>query len=471
MSTQVAESPRTAALQSRLAGVAAAVCGAALAGGASAIAGSTIRLWFVVLAVALLPVVTVMTTVSPALSAGFLTFAQPFEAFEFATPIATLSIGSLALLVFLLIQWRQVMDVTRRSLAMRVLLAVAGIFVLAHGAQFLHTDVSSASRQLVTVASFVAFWLVGASVGWHANGRRGLAAGSLAALLLLGVVGILVSAKILPAPARVSEPRAMLGFTSPFNRNYGLDVGYASTALLLPLCLPWLSLKIMTANDLPSRVFAVLGFSALAFVVILVFQSRSMIAELGIAITSTIVLLRTPAALKALTIAIVVTSAVYLMPSIMRADPISTDLRTESYSYAVEKIRAEPKILLIGTNRSEFAKDLEASTRYGSLVPGSPVHNAFIDETLTAGLLGATALIILTLAPAVKGWRCLRSHETREMGVLAVGSLAILLFEIFVNPTEANVAGLWLTLGSVASMGFVNVHRAEDGEYLPRDPL
>lgn len=432
----------------------AAACLAALAGALSALYANEFGLLIILLSIIVSPLLLVLGMRAPELAGGTLVFLLILEAFEVATPVGSISIGIVILVVFLVVHLRGILHLMNRSRFLIVLGLILALLILANTFQILHVGPDTVLRRLVTLLSFAIYWFVGIKLGSEARYIRSTVIGATLALLVLGTLGILASSNVIPPPTRIVEPRAFFGFVSPFRRNYGLDLNFAGVALLLPLCAPWIFGQAVFARTGITRVLALITYALLIMVVLLVFQSRSMILEL-IVVPAIIIAYSNARTILRFTFIAVGIGAVYLvLPNLLMADEgVGSGYRSDSFAYIVEYLKTNPKTFLIGANVNEIRMQVERFSAYTQLVGEAPIHNMFVGQLLQGGALAMGSLALLFAIPILRVRNLLSSGaENRQVGSVVLASLGAAFIEIMINPIEANVAGLWLTLGIAASV-------------------
>jgi hypothetical protein len=436
-----------------------------LVGLASSLASAHSRLWFGLVSIAFLPAFLIIGSISPAAGAFLLTFCQMLEPFEFDAQILTVSIGTCALLAFLLTGFRGAEVALLRSGALFFLLHIVSCYVLSHLLQLWYADSASVMRSLITSLSFALFWLAGVLAS-STTGRSGLAMGASGALLILGLLGIMSSLGLIPTPDRISASRDILGLTSPFQRSYGIDIGFVSVAVLTPLAIPYLLWQSFKHPNSGIRALSVLGLVGIFLASLMVFQARSMLIEQVVALTIAIMLLMRSLIVTSVLGAILVVCGLFAVPQLLNTDRISSELRSESYLVSLNIIENNPRILLTGTSRDRALQVIEEESKWGHLAPRAPIHNVFLMETLTGGLLASGSLALLFVVPLIGALKSMMTTNMNEERVfLIILMSAMLLIEVSINPAEANIAGLWLTLGVMARLSLLGERQELDATW------
>jgi hypothetical protein len=314
----------------------------------------------------------------------------------------------------------------------------------------IHTSVDMVMRGVITNASFVAIAIIGAALAESKHVLRSVAAGATVALGVLGGSGILVSLGYLPPPSRVTMARTLFGITSPFVRNYGLDVAFDGVALLIPLCVPLFAVTVLYRRErVVHRLVSLLLLAEITFVAWLVFQARGMLVDMGIALILSAWLTgrRTLQALATGTSILLVPIGAYLISS----DEISSGLRTGAARAVFEQILANPVSLFVGSNQDLlYARGAELSgVAFAiSYEPGANViHNLFLQNLAGGGflafLLVGSAYAVL-LYHSVRLWFANKSDLESQVLLVAV---VLVIFELNVEPVRANIVGSWLVMG------------------------
>ena len=188
---------------------------------------------------AAIPLILWATVRVPALVVGVIAFSQILEGFELQTPVGTISPGIVALMVFLGLRLPETLAIGGSRMS-RLGAACLVAYVAGHGFQFLHSDAGLAARSIVTASSFAAFVLLGMYVGVRRSHFAGAAVGGAIGVLVLAGMALAANLGLIPLPSSYSPGREILGVTSPFLRNFGIDT--ANIGFLLALCVPWLAL-------------------------------------------------------------------------------------------------------------------------------------------------------------------------------------------------------------------------------------
>lgn len=427
---------------------------AALVGVLTTLYADNFRLVIILLSIVLSPFLLVLIIRVPELAGGVLVFVQIFEAFELETPVGFVSLGTILLVIYLLVHLRGILYLLNHSRYLSVQAIFLLLLIGAHGLQVLHVEPAVVVRGLVTLFSFAMYWLIGIKLSSSMKFIRATVIGSALALLVLGILGILASSGVIPAPTRIIEPRAFFGFVSPFQRNYGLNLSFAGVALLVPLCAPWIFGQALFTRSGLGRLFAFTTYVTLAMLSLLVFQSRSMILIFIVVPAIIIAISSSRSILRLASISLGLGCVMLVLPGLLNADEgIGSSYRTDSFGYIFEYLRTHPTTLLIGTDVDEIRAQVVGFSAYTELVGEAPIHNMFLGELLQGGVLAAGSLAMLFAIPLFRARQLLSlGAENRQVGSIVIAALSAAFIEIMVNPIEANVAGLWLALGIAAAI-------------------
>jgi len=437
-------------------------------GAAVAIVGAAPILLVAVASLAAIPLIVWGTVRVPELVIGTIAFSQILEGFELQTPLGTLSLGIVALTLFLGQRLPQVAAMVTSS-AYRLGTVCLVAYVAGHGFQFFHADAALAARGMITALSFAAFVVLGMYVGARPSHVAGAAVGAATGLLVLAALALAANLGVVPLPAFHSPGREIFGFVSPFVRNYGLDA--VPIGLLLPLCVPWLALTARSPSRFWVRTTSIAVLALIGIASFLLFQSRSIVLEIPLGILLVWGLTNHKFSTGFLVVGLCA-SAVLVAGLALSAstDNVSTQLRTESYATALDYFIANPFVLIAGTNPDQFHLIVNASLTYGSQIPtGAPTHDLLVETVVAGGVVSATGLVVLILAPLLGMLRYARrvGQFTRPMA-LALSAVVIAVIEASITPAIANSAGLWMTLGWAVAVG-ASATRAGQREHIGGD--
>jgi hypothetical protein len=291
---------------------------------------------------------------------------------------------------------------------------------------------------------------------------KAVAIGSAAALVTLGIAGVLASSGVLPIPSRVQADRIILGLQSPFLRNYGLNVPYDAVALLVPLCVPFLALCVFRG---PRRLLAGMGLGLISFVVLLVFQARGMLLQIAVAlvVAAWLVLKSFRAVLLPLAGFAVLQLGIVLFTS----DQLSSGIRVGTDAAAVQQVISAPENLLFGANEDAVFQTGANNAGYGAAVAAdqgaNAIHNLFLQNLVEGGL---PSFLLITSAYALLLLQALRAYRIERLSsapmVLLMAAILVIL-EVNLEPVRANIVGSWLVLGLV--LGRTSVRPPPTAEY------
>lgn len=415
--------------------------------GVLAVASGRPDVALVAITLGLIPVLHVVGVHRPDVLVGLFVLAQPLEAFEVPTPFTTVSVGNALLVVLLLSNYSSLPSILRASRVAQIAAAILVAWLLMYPLRAVHDPIGQVMRTAVTMASFAVVAAVGVAVAPHARVLRAIALGAFGALMFLAAAGVLVNMGLAPMTERFEPPRNLLGFTSPLMRTYGLDVPVDAVSLLVPLCVPFLSVLALDRGSNPSsRMLSILGVSLVALASLMVFQGRGMLLQIAIAVALA-GLLAVPRRYRTRLLAGMGSVLLLVALQLVLTDTKSTVLRGGINLLVIESVLADPLRFLLGVPEAEFY--LDAARRIGleEYVPaGTVVHNFFL-STLVGGGLISFALIVafhaLALWASIRRWRVAPTIDSRTMLVAAIVVIVGLSFE----PARAGIVGSWLLLG------------------------
>ena len=421
-------------------------------GAAVAVAGISPIALDLVASLAAIPLIVWATFRAPALAVGLIVFAQIFDVFHLVTPIGSLSLGLVALVLFVGLRLSQI-AATVALPGYRVVLVCLVLYMAGQGLQFLHVDPGVAARLLLSGLQVVSFVILGVYVGTRPTFIAGAAVGAACGFLFLGALSLLSSLGIIPFLAGTSVARDILGVVSPFPRNEGLD--QVNPGILLALCVSWLAMQARPTSGLSARAICVAVLGLIMVVSLLLFQTRSMVLDVPLGVI--LVWILTDRSFRAATLMVACCVPVVVMIGLSLAngsDPISTDLRSDSYVWAFSYFVGHPLTLLFGTDVDQFRVIMNASTTYGFLIPaGAPAHDLLIETIASGGFLSAAGLMVLVIAPALRliGYARRAGRFSSQMA-LALSAVSIAVVEASINPQVANAAAFWITLGCAVAI-------------------
>lgn len=384
----------------------------------------------------------------PGAAIGLVVAVQPLSAFQFATPIGNPS-PSIVLLAFVLAaNGPAIRSAYNTRPLFRTTLWVLVAWVASYALRVQYEDAGSVGRQMITLSSFVAAFVAAAALADRRHVLAWSGAGAIVALSFLGVLGMLASAGVIPLTSATSAPRELFGFLSPFTRNYGLAIPNDSIDVLFPLALG-ATLVGLLRPERPWRLrFAsALGLIAVSFAALFVFQSRSMIAQFGIALLIAVWVTEIPFRKVIIVPALVL--LVWIAFSILEVDPTGTALHGQSVFGSLVAVLQNPLAYLVG--QSENHLFLQQAAQYG-LVNASDdnaTHNLFLSNLVGGGYVAFLLICIAYFRPVwILAREVMRGPGRQVLQVLAVAAAAMLL-AVSVEPVRATVLGNWLVLGFI----------------------
>jgi hypothetical protein len=394
----------------------------------------------------------------PLVLLGTFVFLQILEEYQYNTPAGSITLGLLALV--LLFAHSQFCD---RLAKIGALTVGFGLLVIWMATALLHATyepLGVAVRDAIKAGSYLA--VVAAAAGFATRGGavRAAAIGASASLLLLGALGILASEEVIPYLAsRHGGSRELFGITMPFERNYGLTVGYDSVALLAPLAVAYCAVHI-------GRRRTAIALLALAFLFTTVFQARGLILQVIIALAA-IPALRRPGRAWVL-IPVFAAMAFAMAGQLSSVDEPSSAGRTAVQDRIVADVRADPGSFLTGRDQHVYFADAVKQAGGQELVNAFagfetvPIHNFFLSNLVTGGWLAFLTLIgayITMLIVAFQRWRADPSDVTSQTLLVAA---VLATVESNIEPVAANIAGLWLVFGFVLGRGLPSRARSSE---------
>jgi hypothetical protein len=415
---------------------------------------------------ALLPLLALLAARQPVAAVGVFVGGQILEAFEYTTGLGTLSFGVVLLALLLVFHWRSLWDAFRQERHLRIAAVLFGVWVASYLLRLHYAAPQTVARLIITALSFGAIAAAGVIVGRRRGAVGSIGIGATAALIALGVCGALASIGVIPEPDRFGGAgRDLLGITSPFDRNYGLNVPFDSVALLTPLAIPWLMLLVVSLRG-RTRVAAGLALLLVLLAAVFVFQAREMLVQTALAVVLVVFVIRPRiGALFALVVLPLIVVAVIALAGV---DQTSADIRVANVEYVGETLLEDPGRFLLGTDENAFF--IESTANSPKLIAAiqsadftdNAIHNFFLSNLVAGGILAfaaCSAFFLWVLLRAVKLWRAdARRFETR---VLLVAS-GLMIVTLMIQPVRANTAGNWLLAGTI--LGFTAAAaRARDG--------
>jgi hypothetical protein len=382
----------------------------------------------------------------PLVLLGAFVFLQIFEEYQYKSSAGSITLGLVALV--LLFARSQFRDRLAKSGALRVGFGLLVVWMATALLRVTYEPLGSAVRDTIKAASYLAVVAIAAGFAERSGAVRAAAIGASVGLVILGVLGVSASEGVIPYLARRhGGSRELFGMTMPFERNYGLTVGYDSVALLAPIAVAYCAVHI-------GRPRPAIALLTLAFLVATVFQARGLVLQVVIAVAA-IPVLRRPWHGWAL-VPVFAAVAFAMAGYVSNVDEISSQGRTVVQDRIFADLRANPDSFLTGRDQFEYAADAlgqagltEAFANWATF----PIHNLFLSELVAGGWLACLALIaayLTMLIVAFQRWRADPSDLISQTLLLAA---LLVTFESLIEPVLANIAGLWLVFGFVLGRG------------------
>jgi hypothetical protein len=401
--------------------------------------------------VALLPLLLWLLDARPVLLLGLFCAAQAFEGIQYNSPAGSLTLGIVMLLLLLSRYGGTFLAKLMSSPRLRLVAGFLLLWIATYALRITYEEPAVVAREMITVTSFFAVFAVGAAFADRPEALRAVAYGAASVLVLLGFLGVLASIGVIPLPSRSEAPRTLLGFTSPFRRNYGIDVPYDAVALLGPLCIPYLVMSV--ARPTRARGTAAILLLAVAFSCALVLQARGLIFQIILAALAAPVLMRPGRAL--LVAPVTVALVLGLLSGAAQTDEVSSRARSATNERVIADAINQPGTFALGQDANlYFQTVLREESLYYALANAFeadeiPIHNFFFSNLVGGGWLAFLALVsayIAMLWTAYRRWRA-RPGDFRSQVLLAAAGLVT--FESLVEPVLASIVGVWLVMGLV----------------------
>ena len=431
-----------------------------------AVAGGRADVALILLAVGMLPWLVVTGIRRPELLVTVFILVQPLKAFEVATPVTTISVGHILLAIIVLTNLPSIALVLRSSRVAQIAAALLVGWLLMYPLRAVHDPLSQVLRSTVTMSSFVLIAAAGLAIAPRPQALRALAIGSFGALMVLATAGVLVNLGVAPMTERYGAARELFGFTSPFIRTYGLNVPFDAVSLLVPLSVPYLSVRALdwslTNYD---RLRSILAVCLVGLASLLIFQGRGMLLEIAVSAAFAGVL-ALPGRYRGVAALALGVGLVVLAVRLINADQISSGLRGGIDLYAIQSVLADPARFVLGVSESALYLEGAKSVGLQDFAPAdSVVHNFFL-SALVGGGFAAFALItafhgIGTWAAFMR-WRVAPSLNSRTTLV----AVTCALIGLSIEPARAGIVGSWLILGVAVGRG---TKRPSDGRWRPRE--
>lgn len=400
-----------------------------------------------------MPALVLLAAVWPAAALGVFVVGQVLEAFEYPTAVGTVSFGVILLGLLLLFHWRYVLDTIRRDRDLVVASVLFGGWIATYAFRLRYEPASSVAREVVTVLGFGAFAAVGIAVARCRHVVRNVGIGATAALIILGVCGVLASVGAIPAPDRIGgQARDFLWFSNPIKRNYGLNVAFDSVALLVPLSVSWLLVSLASRRG-RGRIAAAGVLTALLLLMVFVFQAREMIVQLAVAVLATVCVVRPKVGWIVATAALPIVAAGVI--HLVALDKTSSDVRLVPDRYAFTVLAHDPQRFLLGTSESGFFNEsirsspaLVAATQTGTY----SVHNFFLANLVAGGIGAFTFTVLLFGVIFRRAWRLWRLAPSDSDSRALLVACVVVLVTLLMETVQQNAAGYWILAGLV--LGF-----------------
>lgn len=418
------------------------LCGAVL----SVVAGS-ISVTVLVVTLAAAPLLAWLASRYPAAALGLMVAAQPLAAFEVVTPIGSPS-PSIILLALVLGTNATAIGLAYKTRPLfRTTAWVLALWIASYALRIQYEDVGLVVRQIITLSSFAAVMIAASAL---ANERRVLSwtvAGAVVALSFLGVLGVLGSTGVIPMTSAGAAPRTLLGVLSPFTRNYGLNLPNDTLDVLFPLAVSGTLVGLFRKDSSwRLRLSSAVGLVAVSLAALLVFQSRSMLAQLGVALV--VALWVTGLPLRKLLIVPALVLCAGAAQSILQSDPTASTLHLQSILGSIQAVLNDPLAYLTGQNENLlFMRQATQAGLAQAIGNDNAVHNLFLSNLIGGGYVAFLLICIAYFRPVVVLAReTMRRPDRRDLQVLAVAAAAMLV-SVSVEPVRAVVLGNWLVLG------------------------
>jgi len=449
---------------------------AGLAGAAAAVAALAARSTWdppaLVLAISIVavPAMVLLAAERPAAALGVFVAGQVLEAFEYPTAVGTISFGVILLGLLLLFHWRAVLDTIRRDRYLVVASILFAGWIATFALRVRYEPASSVAREVVTALGFGAFAAAGIAVARYRNVVRNVGIGATAALLILGVCGVLASLGAIPAPHRIGgAARDFLWFSNPIRRNYGLNVAFDGVALLVPLSVSWLLVSFASQRG-RGRTAAAGALTFLLLLMLFVFQAREMVVQLVLAVLATACLVRPKVgwivAIAALPI--VALGTIHLV----NLDRASSDIRLVPDRYVFTVLAHDPQRFLLGMNENGFFNEsiksspaLVAATQTGSY----SLHSFFLSNLVAGGIAAFTFTVLIFGVIFLRAWRLWRLAPSDPDGRVLLIACVVVLVTLLLETVQSNAVGYWILAGLVLGFPLNRRDGTEAGQGRGRD--
>lgn len=450
-----------------------AVLGAVLCGTAVSLVEGSAPPTVLICTIAATPLLAWVTSRFPAVSLGLLVAIEPLEAFSFATPLGDISPGIVMLMLLLIMNAERVRCAYSTRPLFRATFWVLALWIGSYVFRVNYEDPGLVARQMITIASFVAIMVAAAGLAGERRVLGWTTAGAVVALSVLGFLGALAGLGIIPLSGVSQAPRELLGILSPFTRNYGLSLPNDTLDVLFPLAVAGTLVGLFSRDSLWGvRVASAAGLVAVVLAALLVFQSRSMLAQLGVALVVAAWVTGIPFR-KLLAIPLLVSCAIAAQ-SIMSIDATATTLHAASIFGSIDAVLNDPLSYVLGRSENAlFAQEAAQAGLAAAIGNDNAVHNLFLSNLIGGGYVAFLLICIAYLRPiglAIRG--AVRRPCSRELQVLAIAAAATLV-AVSVEPVRANILGSWLVLGLIVGTAALQPKsfRSSLGERLEREGL
>jgi hypothetical protein len=441
----------------------------ALAAGV-ALATTDLRPVILIAGVALLPLLLWLLDARPVVLLGLFCAAQAFEGIQYNSSVGSLTLGIIMLLLLLSRYGGTFLTKLMSSPQLKLGAGLLLVWIATYALRITYAEPAAVAREMITVTSFFAVFAVGASFADRPEALRAIAYGAAAALILLGFLGVLASMGIIPLPPRSEAPRTLLGFTSPFRRNYGIEVPYDAVAMLGPLCIPYLVMAVVRPGR--ERGTAALLLLGVAFTCALVLQARGLIFQVILAALAAPVLMRPGRAL--LLVPVTVILVLGLMSGAAQTDEISSRARSATNDRVIADAINDPGRFALGQDANAyFQAVLREESLYYALANAFdaeeiPIHNFFFSNLVGGGWLAFLALVSAYLAMLWTAYRRWRGAPLDFRSQVLLAAAGLVAFESLVEPVLASIVGVWLIMGLV--LGRAPAERAPEPAPRPTRP-
>ncbi len=414
-----------------------------------------------------MPFVVLLTNFSIETAAFIIAAAQGFEGLELSTPVATVSLGKLAIVVFLLarvVSLDEPLDLPGPVVLYAALLTATAL------PQVLWGDPRAVLPAVMTALAFVTGYVLGKSSGGLSMVARGFSA-LLIGIGLLYLVGLpfgLISSD--------TAGRSLFGFATPIPRmRYDLILG-GLMGWFAPLC--GVMAGAYLRRERGSHIRDLLAWGVLLILGLLVFQTRGFVIGLCASLVFTTVDYSGGVARAGFRVAVTLLPLLALGVIFAQSvDPLSTAIRLQSDQFVIAAIRANPSILALGLPLPSFEHALDAAITVYSQPQGAPLHGGWLRFVLEGGLTRVLVVLSLLLTPVVVARRrVLTQGDASSFALSAALAVAVAVgLQLVTDSPSNNAWALWLTIGCVWGLvlgggGLQHWRGAGRGEHWPSKP-